>query len=244
MTGYDGEGTIPRGSPGESFRQYAARVYGSASVGRFLAQGAVLTLFSAFPTVAGCLLRGLVYRCILGGMGKRCFLEKNIRFFNPSGLYLSDRVFIGEGSLLDVGSGDSAVRIGADSHLSRGVTIRTQKGEIRVGSQVNIGAGSFIYGYGDIEVGDYCLLANGVELITGNHRADDIEKPMRFQGRDPDRISIGEDVWLGVRAMVMGGVTIGRGSIIGAGSVVTRDIPEYSVAVGVPARVIRSRKDT
>ena len=80
MTGYDGEGTIPRTGPGESFKRYLTRVYGSPSIGRFIGQGALLAVLSSFPTLAGVLLRGCCYRFLLGGMGKRCFLEKNIRY--------------------------------------------------------------------------------------------------------------------------------------------------------------------
>lgn len=243
MSGYDGKGTIPAAGLAGSFRQYSQRVYGSSSWGRFLGQGLLLTVFSSFPTVLGSFLRGKIYRCLLGRVGKGCFLERNIRFFNPRRLFLEDRVFIGENSFFDIGARADSITVGNDSHISRMVTVRTQMGSVWIGDQVNVGAGSFIYGYGDIEIGDYCLLANGVELITGNHRAADLERPMRFQGRDPDRIILAEDVWVGVRAVILGGVTVGRGAIIGAGAVVTRDIPEYAVAAGVPAQVLRSRKD-
>jgi len=241
MSGYDGEGTIPRGGPRESFRRYVCRVYGSPSLLQFFGYGLILTLFSSFPTVLGCRLRGWIYRCLFGGMGKECFLEKNIRLFNFGRVFLGERVFIGENVFFDIGPKADSIRIGDDSHISRGVTVRTQKGAIRIGEKVNIGSGSFLYGYGDIEIGDFCLLANHVELITGDHRGDNLDQPMRFQGRDANRISLKEDVWVGVRAIILGGVTIGRGAIIGAGAVVTRDIPEYAVAVGVPARVIRIR---
>jgi len=154
MTGYDGEGTIPAGGLKEIFRQYRERVYGGSSLIRFFGQGLLLTLFSCFPTGAGCFLRGALYRLILGAAGGRCFLEKNIRFFNPSRLFLGDRVFIGEGSLFDIGSGASRITVGEDSHISRNVIIRTQRGEIAIGRKVNIGANSFLYGYGDISIGD------------------------------------------------------------------------------------------
>lgn len=241
MTGYDGEGTIPTGGWRESFRLYRERVYGSGSIPRFLGQGLLLTLFSAFPTVAGSLLRGKVYRLILGGAGNKCFLEKNIRLFNPAGVRLGDRVFVGEGSFLDVDPWAGPVTVGDDSHLARQVTIRTQSGKVEIGRMVNLGAGSFIYGYGDITVGDYCLIANGVEIIGGDHTADDLSRPMRFQGRSEKGIAIGADVWIGTRAVILGGVSVGEGAVIGAGAVVTSDIPARAVAVGVPARVIRFR---
>ncbi len=241
MTGYDGEGTIPDGGPKESFRAYRERVYGSTSLVRFFGQGLLLTLCSCFPTVFGSLLRGTVYRAVLGGRGRKCFLEKNIRFFNPGRIFLGDRVFLGEGSFFDVGGSAGPVTVGDDSHLARSVTVRTQLGKVAIGKQVNIGAGSFLYGYGDISIGDYCLVANGVEIIGGDHTLDDVSRPMRFQGRSPRPISIGEDVWIGTRAVILGGVSVGKGAVIGAGAVVTSDIPPLAVAGGVPARVLRFR---
>lgn len=244
IPGYDGEGTVPEAGLAGSFRQYLERVYGGTSLCRFLGHGLVLTLFSYFPTVAGSLLRGYLYRFLLGGMGKRCFLEKNIRFFNSSRLYLGDRVFVGEGAFFDIGRDAGSIRVGDDSHISRGVTFRIQLGDVRIGKKVNIGAGSFIYGYGEIEIGDYSLLANRVEVLSGTHNHDDTARPMRFQGRTASKVKIGEDVWVGAQSVILGGVTIGKGAIVGAGSVVSRDIPEYGIAVGVPARVVKSRKVT
>jgi acetyltransferase-like isoleucine patch superfamily enzyme len=241
MTGYDGEGTIPPGGFRESFRLYRERVYGSGSLARFFGQGLLLTVFSCFPTVAGSLIRGRIYRLILGDLGAKCFLEKNLRFFNPGALFLGDRVFLGEGSFIDIGADAGPVTVGDDSHLARSVTVRTQRGRVQIGKKVNIGAGSFIYGYGDITIGDYCLIANGVEIIGGDHTADDLSCPMRFQGRSPRPISIGEDVWIGTRAIILGGVTVGKEAVIGAGAVVTSDIPPRAVAAGVPARVLRFR---
>ncbi|MFH1038194.1 MAG: DapH/DapD/GlmU-related protein [PVC group bacterium] len=241
MTGYDGEGTIPSAGFKESFRQYRERLYGSSSLVRFFWQGMLLTIFSCFPTVGGCMLRGWFYRLLLGGLGKKCFFEKNIRFFNPGRLLVGDRVFIGEGSFFDIGAGAETITVGADSHISRLVTIRTQKGCVAIGDRVNIGSGSFIYGCGDIRIGDNTLIANQVEIISGTHTFEDTTRPMRFQDRSPSRIVIGEDVWIGTHAVILGGVTIGKGAVIGAGAVVHRDIREYAVAVGVPARDVRSR---
>ncbi len=154
---------------------------------------------------------------------------------------LGERVFVGEGAFFDVGGGGESIEIGSDSHVSRYVSIRTQYGRVVVGSRVNIGAGSFLYGYGDIEIGDDCLLANQVEVVTGGHEHGRRDLAMRFQGRRPTRTVIGRDCWLGTHAVVLGGVSLGEGSIVGAGAVVTGDIPPYSIAVGVPARVIGTR---
>ena len=101
---------------------------------------------------------------------------------------------------------------------------------------------TLLYSYGGIEIGDDCLIAQHVEIVGGTHNYDDISIPMRRQGRSPSRIVIGPDCWIGSHAVIMGSATIGRGSIIGAGTVVHKDIPEYSIAVGLPARVVRTRR--
>ncbi len=241
MQGYDGAGTVPRAGLVGSFRSYAERVYGKPSFGRFLGDGLIFALFSKFPTVFGCLLRSSVYHPVLGALGRRCVIESGVRFLHSRRVFLGDRVFVGERSFWDVGPSSAAIRIGADSHIGRGAVLRTQRDEITVGRNVNISTYALLYCYGGIEIGDDCMIAQHVEIVGGTHNYDDVSTPMRRQGRSPSRIVIGPDCWIGSHAIIMGDATIGRGSIIGAGAVVHKDIPEYSIAVGLPARVVRKR---
>ena len=81
-----------------------------------------------------------------------------------------------------------------------------------------------------------------VDILAENHNFDDPELPINQQGVKRRGVVIGEDCWIGNRATVLDGVRIGRGSVIGAAAVVTGDIPEFSVAVGSPARVLRDRR--
>ncbi|MFK4086615.1 acyltransferase [Kribbella sp. NPDC020789] len=119
---------------------------------------------------------------------------------------------------------------------------------ITVGDQarVRIGAGTFlnlgvmVAALELVEIGDHCMLANGCFVTDSNHRFDDPERPVPWQGFDskgPTRI--GDNVWLGANVVVTSGVTIGERCVIGANSVVTRDIPPYSIAAGAPAKVLR-----
>jgi acetyltransferase-like isoleucine patch superfamily enzyme len=92
-----------------------------------------------------------------------------------------------------------------------------------------------------VEIGDHCMLANGCFVTDSNHRFDDPELPVPWQGftsRGPTRIE--DNVWCGAGVVVTSGVTIGRRSVIGANSVVTSDIPAYSIAAGAPAKVLRT----
>ncbi|PQA77460.1 CatB-related O-acetyltransferase [Rhodoferax sp. TS-BS-61-7] len=121
---------------------------------------------------------------------------------------------------------------------------------IEIGSHVYIGKQVHIEA--NCEIGDYCLLANRVAIIGRNdHDYTAVGFPMRYapwigSKRFPsphreDKAVIESDVWLGFGAVVLTGVTIGRGSVVAAGSVVTKDIPPYSIAAGVPAKVVALR---
>jgi len=178
----------------------------------------------------------------MGDIGSNCIIEKNVRFYAPHRIHIGNRVFIGEGNFVDAAYKGSEIRFKDDVHLSRGVVLRAVGGKILIDERVNVGARSVIDGADDVEVGRYSLLSNNVELMSGNHVYKDPHTPIRFQGRETGKISIGEDVWLGAYVIVLPGVTIGKGSVIGAGAVVTKDISPYSIAVGVPAKVIKKRE--
>ena len=91
-----------------------------------------------------------------------------------------------------------------------------------------------------VEIGSHCMFANGCFVTDGNHRFDDPQKPITWQGfttKGPTRI--GDNVWCGANVVVTSGVTIGERSVIGANSVVTTDVPPFSIAAGAPAKVLR-----
>ncbi len=117
------------------------------------------------------------------------------------------------------------------------------------GGQVFFGANFFgnqdvIYNCdigGVLTFGDNCLVGPRCIFRTANHNFSSNEIPIRHQGHTTQNIQIGNDVWLGANVIVLPGVTIGNHVVIGAGSVVTKDLPDFSVAVGNPARVIKKR---
>lgn len=94
---------------------------------------------------------------------------------------------------------------------------------------------------GIIRIGKKCPIGPGVVMRTANHRFWDSDRYIQDQGHEVKHIIIEDDCWIGANVIILGGVTIGTGSVIGAGAVVTTDITAYSVAVGVPARVIKKR---
>lgn len=114
--------------------------------------------------------------------------------------------------------------------------------KVSLGSRSGIGINARINGR--CVIGDDVMMGTGCVIITRNHRHDRTDIPMMDQGFEEERpVFVGNDVWLGDRVIILPGVHIGDGCIIGAGSVVTRDIPPYSVAAGIPAKVIKDRKN-
>ena len=133
------------------------------------------------------------------------------------------------------------IRIGADCSLAMGAVVQ---GQVSLGRRCSVQCYSVVVGYGEagrVVIGDGVRIAPQVMLIAADHVFQDATRMIHQQGLRPRPIVIEDDVWLAGRVVVTAGVTIGRGSVIGAGAVVTRDVPAYSVAVGVPARVIAER---
>ena len=113
-----------------------------------------------------------------------------------------------------------------------------------LGDYSGIGVNCELYAVngGKIIIGNYVMMGPECVIYTSSHAHDRIDIPMQQQGSEkPKDVIIGDDVWIGRRVSIMPGVTIGKGCIIGTGAVVTKSVPDYSVAVGVPARVIKKR---
>lgn len=113
--------------------------------------------------------------------------------------------------------------------------------ELKIGN--NSGIGNYCELNGPITIGDDVMMGPEVVMYTTRHNDEHTDIAMRYQGfKEQLPIVIGNDVWIGRRVIIMPGVTVGDGVIIGAGAVVTKNIPPYCVVGGVPAKVIRYRK--
>ncbi len=221
---------------------YIERVTGERNIAKFLLQGIILTTLLGLPTVFASVLRAKLYRVIFGQIGKGCLIEKNVRLSVPSRIFMGDRVFLGEYSYLDPEDIKARINLGDNVHISRLCSLRGRGGSIVIGDSVHLGRNTYINGIGGVEIGRECLLGPNVQLISGNHIFDDPSVPIRLQGTKREKIVIGDDVWLGMSAIVLPGVNIATGCVIGTGAVVTKDIPPYSIAIGVPAKVVRKRE--
>lgn len=127
--------------------------------------------------------------------------------------------------------------IGKYSVIEDFATVNNAVGDVIIGEKTIVGIGSVIIG--PVTIGNNVLIAQNIVMSGLNHGYQDVDIPPSEQDVTCDRILISDNVWIGANSVITAGVTLGKHCIIGAGSVVTKNVPEYSVAVGNPARVIK-----
>jgi acetyltransferase-like isoleucine patch superfamily enzyme len=136
---------------------------------------------------------------------------------------------------------EGRLEIGAGTLFEPNVWITAPgSARIRVGEGTILNIAVMVAAMELVEIGSHCMFANGCFVTDANHRVDDPEAPITWQGfstKGPTRI--GDNVWCGANVVVTSGVSIGERSVIGANSVVTTDIPPFSIAAGAPAKVLR-----
>ncbi len=113
---------------------------------------------------------------------------------------------------------------------------------IELGDEVGFNYGCYVNGYNGLKIGDRTIIGPGVMIHTANHKMNP-DQPIPGQGwKDDDPVEIGADCWIGMGVLILPGARIGEGCVVGAGSVVNRDLGEYVVAVGNPARQVKKRR--
>jgi acetyltransferase-like isoleucine patch superfamily enzyme len=176
------------------------------------------------------------------------FLGAGVRLHGVRMLRLGRAVVLQRGVLIDARS-RRGIRIGDATTVDEHATLRASGvlrnlGEgISIGDRTAIGLRDFLHGGGGITIGDDCLLGPDVAVLSENHVADSRQVPIRAQGERRAPVVIGNDVWIGAKAVVLAGVAIGDGAIVAAGAVVTKDVAPYTIVGGVPAREIGKRGD-
>jgi acetyltransferase-like isoleucine patch superfamily enzyme len=134
-------------------------------------------------------------------------------------------------------TGPGRISVAPGAWIESGVVLHAYGGIIQLGRDVFLGPGTVIYGHGGVEIGDDCLIAMHCRIVSSNHTLPPVGTMIRSQ---PDVLlptRIGRDVWLGAGATILGGVTLGDGCVVGAGAVVTKDLPAGAIAFGVPAEI-------
>ncbi len=193
-------------------------------------------------------LRGLKIRFWIKSAKGLLLVGKNVRLFYPKNLQVGYNTIIEDGAEINCLS-QQGIKLGNRVTIGKYAIIRPSNiyggpiGEgLTMGDNSNIGPYNYIGCSGKITIGNNVMLAPRVSIYAENHVFDHPELLIRDQGVEKKEVIIEDDCWIAANSIILAGVTIGQGSVVAAGSVVTENVPAYSVVAGVPAKFIKSRK--
>lgn len=181
----------------------------------------------------------LFYPGLTFGSGVR--IGRRTSIIGTSGVCMAAGCIIEDDSRLKANPPQETIEIGERSRISHNCVLWTKGGSIRIGSDCTVNAFSRITAHGGVVIGDYVRIAAYTAIVAAQHIIERTDIPMCKQGVTGRGIVIEDDVWIGTHCTILDGVRIGRGAVVAAGAVVTRDVEPFAIVGGVPARLIRSR---
>ncbi|MCC6081344.1 transferase [Bacillus thuringiensis] len=191
-------------------------------------------------------LRGICKRIGLKACGKVLFIGKRVQIKNRNMVELGNSVTLEDGVQLDGLSKEGLklgnnVKIGSFTIISCTGSLKNLGKGLSIGDNSGVGDFSFFGAAGGIKIGSNVIMGQNVRFHSENHNFDRIDIPIKEQGVTNKGITIGEDCWIGSGAVFLDGVEVGKGCVIGANTLVNKNIPAYSVAVGNPVKIVKSR---
>ncbi len=183
------------------------------------------------------------YKKAFKKMGENVKIGVGVKIVNPENIIIEDNVTICDNATL-------IARDGTDIYIGKGTVINDRVyldtehagGYIHIAESVYLGTGTTLFGHEGLEIGDHVLMAQNITMTPYSHIFDDPNTNIIDQGGHSKKVTIGRDAYIGMGVDIMYSGDIGEGSVVGAGSVVVKPIPPFSIAVGNPAKVIKERK--
>ena len=187
-------------------------------------------------------LRQSWWRMQLEEMGDNADIQPTAHFEYASRISIGNQCRVARQAIVRANTEDTkGICLGDRVSLLESTLISANRGHVTIGDNSWLGPNSVIYGNGGVDIGEDVLIASHCVINTVSHNFNRLDIPMNEQEINCEPVVIENDVWIGTGTTILQGVRIGHGSIIGAGAVVTRSIPPFSIALGVPARVTGSR---
>lgn len=233
-------------SKGSPLKKYQQVMVGSSSLWAFCYYEWCM-LLAPVPGALGLVLRKIFWPRMFGSCGKGCMFASGIVVRHPGRIRLGSSVVISEGCVLDGRHeiSEKSIVLGNNVIMSNGVMLSCKNGTISIGDDTGLNAQTIVQSTNDcpVRIGKDCILGQRCLVIGGgSYNMDRLDIPIRLQGiRDDGGIILEDNVWLGANVTVLGGVTMGSGSVAAAASVLTRSVDANSVNMGVPARMVRAR---
>ena len=224
-------------------QRYADLVIGEAGWWPLIRYELVMLLSAWVPGALGLFLRSQLYPLILGRVGRNVAFGANVVLRHPRKILIGDNVVVDDQCCLDAkGTTNAGIVLEDGVFVGRNTILSCKNGDIVLERDTNVGFNVEIFSAARVRVGARTLIAAYTYLVGGDHLYDRTDIPVLHQGRTARGIDVGENCWLGAHVVVTDGSTIGRDVIVGAGSVVIGALPDFHIAAGTPARVIRDRR--
>ncbi|MEZ5294006.1 MAG: acyltransferase [Vicinamibacterales bacterium] len=224
--------------------KYQDLVVGRPGLGALVAYELVMLLASWVPGALGLFLRARLYPLVIGTVGRNVVFGANVTLRHPHKIAIGDNVVIDDQCCLDAkGTDNRGIVLGSGVFVGRNTILSCKNGDILVEDRANLGFNCEIFSASTVRVGSDVLMAAYTYLVGGDHLYDRTDIPVLQQGRTARGIEVGAGSWLGTHVVVTDGSRIGRDAIVGAGAVVVGEIPEFAIAVGTPAKVVRDRRE-
>ncbi|MFV2033366.1 MAG: DapH/DapD/GlmU-related protein [Gammaproteobacteria bacterium] len=226
--------------------RYMDLVVGQQGIVRLLLHEFVILVASKRSGALGIWLRQKMYPWIIGEVGRNVVFGSGIMLRHPHKIRIGDGAIIDENVSLDAkGQNNRGIRLDRGVFIGRNSILSCKDGDISLGANTNIGFNCVLATTSSIKLGADNIIAAYTYIIGGgNYHIDGVDTPMAqaydYEGKGG--VELEDDVWLGAHVSVLDGVTIERGCVVSAGAVVTKSLATRSIAMGVPARVIRTRK--
>jgi acetyltransferase-like isoleucine patch superfamily enzyme len=229
---------------GSPFQTYKALTIGDGSLWSFVRYEMLTSLLGPLPGAAGYLLRKILYRRLFDKVGRGLIIGRNVVIRHPGKIKIGNNVTIDDNTIIDGrGSGDEGVVLEDNVLVNRNCMILAKTGPIHIGKKTSIGSNSVIVSISGVRIGESVLTAGGLYISAGSYRFDNPEIPiMEHDAYSTGPVEIGDGAWMGTRVTILDGVRVGTGAVVGACSMVNKEIPPFTVAVGTPAKVVRTRR--
>ena len=232
------QGKTPR------WKQYAALTMGDTHVPSLLKYELILLLCNNLPGALGIYLRSKLYPLFLGEVGKGVVFGRGVTFRHPHKIKIGEGVIIDDNCVLDAkGTDSSSIMLGEGVFIGRNTIIYCKNGNINLHPKVNIGVNCSLYAKGQLTIGKGTMIAAYTYIMNGGRYDYTSPIPLAEQNDYSNGTTdIGHNCWIGAKVVIFDGLSIGDSAVIGAGAVVTKDIPSNVIAMGVPAKVISHHK--
>ncbi len=228
------------------YREY---VVGGASFWKLVTYELFINFTAGIPGALGLLIRKILYPRMISRCGKGIVWGRDMVLRYPQKVRMEDYCIFDDGCVLDAkGESNQGISIGSSCMFGRQTILGCKNSDIVIGNHVGLGAHCILHAVdtSPVNIEDHVVIGPKVYLAAGgNYHFDRTDIPIGQQGIDcKGGIRIGRNCWIGANTVILDGVSLGNDVIVGAGSVVAKDLPSWSVAAGNPAKIIRMRTDS